>query len=103
MATVYLADDIKHERKVALEVLKPELVAVVGAAPIDKGLQPRAEPAASRRWDQPSILARQRGPVDPLVRRGRLPVSTHERGGPLYRLDDLTRLSVASAVHRIVT
>ncbi len=31
MATVYLADDLKHERKVALKVLKPELVAVVGA------------------------------------------------------------------------
>jgi serine/threonine protein kinase len=25
MATVYLAEDIKHERKVALKVLKPEL------------------------------------------------------------------------------
>ncbi len=31
MATVYLADDIKHERKVALKVLKPELAALVGA------------------------------------------------------------------------
>ena len=31
MATVYLADDVKHERKVALKVLKPELAAVVGA------------------------------------------------------------------------
>ncbi len=31
MATVYLADDLKHERKVALKVLKPELTAVVGA------------------------------------------------------------------------
>ncbi len=31
MATVYLADDIKHSRKVALKVLKPELAAVVGA------------------------------------------------------------------------
>ena len=31
MANVYLADDIKHERKVALKVLKPELAAVVGA------------------------------------------------------------------------
>ena len=29
MATVYLADDLKHERKVALKVLKPELAAVV--------------------------------------------------------------------------
>ena len=33
MATVYLADDLKHERKVALKVLKPELAAVVGARP----------------------------------------------------------------------
>ena len=31
MATVYLADDLKHERKVALKVLKPELAAAVGA------------------------------------------------------------------------
>jgi eukaryotic-like serine/threonine-protein kinase len=31
MATVYLAHDIKHERKVALKVLKPELAAVIGA------------------------------------------------------------------------
>jgi eukaryotic-like serine/threonine-protein kinase len=31
MATVYLADDVRHERKVALKVLKPELAAVVGA------------------------------------------------------------------------
>jgi Tol biopolymer transport system component len=31
MATVYLADDLKHERKVAVKVLKPELAAVVGA------------------------------------------------------------------------
>ena len=31
MATVYLADDQRHGRKVALKVLKPELAAVVGA------------------------------------------------------------------------
>ncbi|HWH04457.1 MAG TPA: protein kinase [Gemmatimonadales bacterium] len=31
MATVYLAQDIKHERRVALKVLKPELAAVLGA------------------------------------------------------------------------
>ncbi len=29
MATVYLAEDLRHERKVALKVLKPELAAVV--------------------------------------------------------------------------
>ncbi|HSG10023.1 MAG TPA: protein kinase [Longimicrobiales bacterium] len=31
MATVYLAQDLKHKRKVAIKVLKPELAAVVGA------------------------------------------------------------------------
>ncbi|HUP52353.1 MAG TPA: protein kinase [Longimicrobiales bacterium] len=31
MATVYLARDVKHNRRVALKVLKPELAAVVGA------------------------------------------------------------------------
>ena len=31
MATVYPAEDLRHERKVALKVRKPELVAVVGA------------------------------------------------------------------------
>ena len=31
MATVYLADDVKHDRKVALKVLRPELAAVIGA------------------------------------------------------------------------
>ena len=30
MASVYLATDLKHERKVALKILKPELAAVVG-------------------------------------------------------------------------
>jgi serine/threonine-protein kinase len=31
MATVYLAEDVKHKRQVALKVLKPELAAVLGA------------------------------------------------------------------------
>jgi len=31
MATVYLAQDLRHDRKVALKVLKPELAAVIGA------------------------------------------------------------------------
>ena len=31
MATVYLADDVKHGRKVAIKVLRPELAAVIGA------------------------------------------------------------------------
>ena len=31
MATVYLAEDLRHDRKVALKVLRPELAAVLGA------------------------------------------------------------------------
>src|SRR5512142_1928184 len=31
MATVYLAHDVRHDRKVALKVLAPELAAIVGA------------------------------------------------------------------------
>jgi len=30
MATVYLAEDLKHQRKVAVKVLKPELAATLG-------------------------------------------------------------------------
>jgi serine/threonine-protein kinase len=32
MASVYLAEDLRHHRRVALKVLKPELAAVIGAA-----------------------------------------------------------------------
>ena len=32
MATVYLAQDLKHDRRVAVKVLRPELAAVIGAA-----------------------------------------------------------------------
>ena len=31
MATVYLADDLRHKRRVAIKVLKPELAAVIGS------------------------------------------------------------------------
>src|SRR5215212_7141234 len=31
MATVYLAEDLKHHRRVAIKVLRPELAAVIGA------------------------------------------------------------------------
>jgi serine/threonine-protein kinase len=31
MATVYLAQDLKHERRVAVKVLRPELAASLGA------------------------------------------------------------------------
>jgi serine/threonine-protein kinase len=31
MATVYLAHDVKHDRRVAIKVVRPELSAVIGA------------------------------------------------------------------------
>ncbi|HTK53060.1 MAG TPA: hypothetical protein VL308_14320, partial [Gemmatimonadaceae bacterium] len=31
MATVYLAHDVRHDRKVAVKVLHPELAAAIGA------------------------------------------------------------------------
>ncbi len=31
MATVYLAEDLRHKRKVAVKVLRPEIAAVLGA------------------------------------------------------------------------
>jgi serine/threonine protein kinase len=31
MATVYLAHDLRHDRKVAIKVLRPDLAAVIGA------------------------------------------------------------------------
>lgn len=44
MARVYLADDIKHERKVALKVLKPELAAASVRTQRDRRIQPSRPP-----------------------------------------------------------
>ncbi|MDA0329364.1 MAG: hypothetical protein O2958_10185 [Gemmatimonadetes bacterium] len=74
MATVYLADDLKHERKVALKVLKPELAAVVGAERFLHGNQDDGQPAAPQ---HPSAARLRGGRFLPLlrhaVRRGRKP------------------------------
>ncbi len=50
MATVYLAHDLKHDREVALKVLRPELAAVLGA---ERFLQ---EIRISAKLDHPHIL-----------------------------------------------
>src|SRR3989442_9243132 len=50
MATVYLARDLKHDRDVALKVLRPELAALLGA---ERFLQ---EIRISARLDHPHIL-----------------------------------------------
>ena len=55
MATVYLAEDIKHERKVALKVLKPELAAVVGAERFLAEIKTTAKLTPSCSKIQPSV------------------------------------------------
>ena len=50
MATVYLAQDIKHRRQVAVKVLRPELAASVGA---ERFLQ---EITTAARFQHPHIL-----------------------------------------------
>ena len=47
MATVYLAHDLKHDRKVAIKVLRPELAAVIGAERFLRRDQDHRQPAAS--------------------------------------------------------
>ena len=52
MATVYLAQDLKHERNVAVKVFRPELAAALGSErflreiKITAGLQPSPHPAS---------------------------------------------------------
>ena len=50
MATVYLARDVRHDREVALKVLRPELAAVLGA---DRFLN---EVRITARLDHPHIV-----------------------------------------------
>ena len=46
MATVYVAHDIRHDRRVALKVLRPELAAVIGAERFLAEIHPHRQPAA---------------------------------------------------------
>src|SRR6476619_4865661 len=63
MGTVYLAEDLKHHRKVAIKVLRPELAAALGA---DRFLR-EIETTASLR--HPHIL--------PLFDSGAIPLTPH--------------------------
>jgi eukaryotic-like serine/threonine-protein kinase len=51
MATVYLAEDLKHRRKVAVKVLRPELAATMGPERFDREIEVAA------RLQHPHILA----------------------------------------------
>ncbi len=46
MATVYLAQDLKHDRQVAGKVLRPELASVLGAERFLSEIQDHRQPAA---------------------------------------------------------
>ncbi len=81
MATVYLAQDLKHDRKVALKVLKPELAAVLGAERFVQEIRTTTESRQSNghgrhrchgrlklRLAERLIDGRQRGGDDPVDR-----------------------------------
>ncbi len=66
MATVYLAEDLKHKRKVAVKVLRPELAAVLGA---ERFVQ---EITTTANLQHPHIIAlHDSGEADGLVRDNR--------------------------------
>ncbi len=50
MATVYLAEDLKHKRKVAVKVLRPELAAVLGAERFVQEITTTANLQHPARW-----------------------------------------------------
>ena len=90
MATVYVADDLKHHRKVAVKVLRPELAAALGAARFLREIEIAA------RLSHPHIL--------PLYDSGEANgflyyVSPYVRDGSLrQRLQQTGRLPVADAI-----
>jgi serine/threonine-protein kinase len=50
MATVYLAHDVKHNRKVAVKVLRPELSAILGGERFLKEIEVTANLPATLRF-----------------------------------------------------
>ena len=90
MASVYLEQDVRHDRRVALKVLRPELAASVGAERFFREIQVTA------RLTHPNIL--------PLLDSGRADdflyyVTPYVEGESLrHRLDREGQLSVAEAV-----
>ena len=54
MATVFLAEDVKHHRHVALKVLKPELAAILGAERFLKEIEVTANLQGDRA--QPAVV-----------------------------------------------
>ena len=83
MAVVYLARDVKHERRVAIKVLKPELSATIGAERFLREIRVAAQ------LQHPNILGlydsgvRRRPPLlRDAVHRGRVPSRPADPGAP---------------------
>jgi len=67
MATVYLAEDLKHARKVALKVLRPELAAMLGADRFVQEIKTTAQlqhPHILPLYDSGSTMAAQGGGME---------------------------------------
>ena len=87
MATVYLAHDLKHDRQVAIKVLRPELAAVIGAERFLSEIKTTAN------LQHPHILplfdsARQSPTTDrplPESFRAQRGIGSHRHGVPLLR------------------
>ncbi len=52
MATVYLAEDLKHKRKVAVKVLRPALAAVLGAERFVRESRPPRTSSTRTPWQR---------------------------------------------------
>src|SRR4051812_37383851 len=91
MATVYMARDIRHQRQVALKLLKPELGVVLGA---DRFL---SEIRVTANLQHPNLLPLfDSGEADGLL----YYVMPYVEGGSLRaRLDREKQLSVEGALH----
>ncbi len=63
MATVYLAEDLKHDRKVAVNVLRAELAAVLGAERFVQEIKTTASLQHPHILPPPLWLAKPSGPM----------------------------------------
>ena len=85
MATVYLAQDLKHNRKVAVKVLRPELAAVIGAERREEYVAFPGNVLGGQVW--PGMPQRN---VDSFFAETRIPVFSPKQKLPLLRQLDFT-------------
>ena len=90
MATVYLAHDVRHDRKVALKLLRPELAAILGGERFLKEIRLTAN------LQHPHILGlHDSGEVDGLVKAVVVPAPGPRSGGTYRRHTPRRELDIA--------